>query len=199
LANVQVWQSQLVANDFPPVCAMTGAPAEMWRKFTFTNTPAWAFMFGALGAAAFSRRVSGYLPLTRHASSRITRVRWLFVGLIPVGILFWVASAIASPGPNSSDGTASAISAFLFLLGLAAFFFSVVGILVGRNSFGPSARILDGRGQRELLVELRRVHPAFVAAVQQQQQARAAQLRATQPSTPPPPPESPFPPGKFSY
>jgi len=199
LANVQVWQSQLVANDFPPVCAVTGAPAEMWRKFTFTNTPAWAFMFGAIGAAAFSRRVSGYLPLTRDASSRITLVRWLFVGLIPVGILFWVASAIASPGPNSSDGTASTISALLFLFGLAAFFFSIVGILLGRNWFGPSARITEVRGQPGLLVELRRVHPAFVAAVQQHQQARAAQLQAAQPPPPPPPPESPFPPGKFSY
>jgi len=197
LAKVQVWQSQLIANDFPPVCAMTGAQAEMWRKFTFTNTPAWAFMFGAIGAAAFSSRVSGYLPLTRQASKRITRVRWLFAGLIPLAIVFWVAGGIVVPAGD--DNTRAAIAGVLFLLGFAAILVGIIGILIGRNYFGPGARIIERRGQPEPLVELRRVHPAFVAAVQQHQQARAAQLRAAQPPTPPPPPESPFPPGKFSY
>jgi len=197
LAKVQVWQSQLIANDFPPVCAMTGAQAEMWRKFTFTNTPAWAFMFGAIGAAAFSSRVSGYLPLTRQASKRITRVRWLFAGLIPLAIVFWVAGGIVVPAGD--DNTRAAIAGVLFLLGFTAILVGIIGILIGRNYFGPGARIIERRGQPEPLVELRRVHPAFVAAVQQHQQARAAQLRAAQPPTPPPPPESPFPPGKFSY
>ncbi len=197
MAKVQVWQSQLIANDFPPVCAMTGAQAEMWRKFTFTNTPAWAFMFGAIGAAAFSSRVSGYLPLTRQASKRITRVRWLFAGLIPLAIVFWVAGGIVVPAGD--DNTRAAIAGVLFLLGFTAILVGIIGILIGRNYFGPGARIIERRGQPEPLVELRRVHPAFVAAVQQHQQARAAQLRAAQPPTPPPPPESPFPPGKFSY
>ncbi len=197
MANVQVWQSQLVANDFPPVCAMTGAPAEMWRKFTFTNTPAWAFMFGAIGAAAFSSRVSGYLPLTRQASQRITRVRWLFAGLIPLAIVLFVVGGIVSPADG--DPTRGTIAGLLFLLGFTAILVGIIGILIGRNYFGPGARIIERRGQPEPLVELRRVHPAFVAAVQQQQQARAAQLRAAQPPPPPPPPESPFPPGKFSY
>jgi hypothetical protein len=198
LANVQVWQSQLMANDFPPVCAMTGVQAETWRKFTFTNTPPWAFMFGAIGAAAFSKRVSGYLPLTRQASSRITRVRWLFAGLIPLSLVLFVAGGIVAPSDN--DATRGAIAGVLFLLGFAAILVGIVGILIGRNYFGPGARIIERRGQTEPLVELRRVHPAFVAAVQQHQQARAAQLQAAQPPTPPPPPpQSPFPPGKFSY
>jgi len=198
MANVQVWQSQLVANDFPPVCAMTGAPAEMWRKFTFTNTPAWAFMFGAIGAAAFSSRVSGYLPLTRQASKRITRVRWLFGGLIPLAIVFWVAGVIAVPAGD--DTIRATIAGVLFLLGFAALFVGLLGILLARNYLGPGARIIDRGGQPQPLIELRRVHPAFVAAVQQLQQARAAQSAAAQPpAPPPPPPQSPFPPGKFSY
>ena len=201
MASVKVWQSQLQRNDFPPVCAMTGAQAEMWRKFTFTNTPPWAFMFGAIGAAAFATRITGHLPLTRQASQRMTRARWVFALLIPLGVAFWIGSAIVSPGPNSTDSTASAISGFLFLFGLLAFFMAVIGILLGRGWFGPTARITQPRGQSEALIELRRVHPAFVTAVQQLQQARAAQLQAAQPPSapPPPPPQSPFPPGKFSY
>jgi len=198
LANVQVWRSQLIANDFPPVCAMTGAPAEMWRKFTFTNTPGWAFMFGALGAAAFSSRASGYLPLTRQASKRITRLRWLFAALIPLAIVFWVVGGIVTP--PGEDVTRATIAGVLILLGFASIFLGLLGILLARNYFGPGARIIERRGQPEPLVELRRVHPAFVAAVQQLQQARAAQFAATQPpAPPPPPPQSPFPPGKFSY
>jgi hypothetical protein len=41
--RVQIWASQLGANDFPPVCAMTGRPAELWRKFNFSTPPRWAY------------------------------------------------------------------------------------------------------------------------------------------------------------
>ncbi len=198
MANVQVWQSQLIANDFPPVCAMTGVPAEMWRKFTFTNTPAWALMFGAIGAAAFSRRVSGYLPLTRQASKRITTMRWVFAGVAAAAVLFWIAGGVVAP--SGDDQTRSTIAGVLFLLGSVVFLAGIIGIFVTRSYYGPSARIIDRGGQPQPLIELRRVHPAFVAAVQQLQQARAAQSAAAQPpAPPPPPPQSPFPPGKFSY
>ena len=177
---------------------MTGAPAETWRKFTFTSTPGWAYLFGALGAAAFSSRATGHLPLTREAAKRIALVRWVFVGLIPIAILFWIAAGIAAPS-DQSDTTRGAVSGFLILFGIAAIFVAFVGVLLARSYFGPSARIIERRGQYQPLVELRRVHPAFVAAVQQLQHARAAQLQRTQPPPPPPPPQSPFPPGKFSF
>src|SRR5437773_10863820 len=41
--RVLIWSSQLRANDFPPVCAMTGAPAEAWHKFRFVTVPGWAY------------------------------------------------------------------------------------------------------------------------------------------------------------
>ena len=41
--RVQIWASQLAANDFPPVCAMSGQPAETWRKFKFATPPTWAY------------------------------------------------------------------------------------------------------------------------------------------------------------
>ena len=46
--RVQIWASQLAANDFPPVCAMTGRPAETWRKFRFATPPDWAYALLAL-------------------------------------------------------------------------------------------------------------------------------------------------------
>ena len=46
--RIQIWASQLAANDFPPVCAMTGRPAETWRKFRFATPPDWAYALLAL-------------------------------------------------------------------------------------------------------------------------------------------------------
>jgi hypothetical protein len=198
VASVQVWRSQLAANDFPPVCAMTGAPAEMWRKFTFTTTPGWAFMFGAIGAAAFASQATGFLPLTRVSSKRLTTVRLVFLGLIPLSVVFFVAAVIAAPS-DPNDQTRSTITGVLVLLGIAALFFALVGVLLARSYFGPTAKITERREFAEPLVEIRRVHPAFVSAVRQHQQARAAQLEAARAQqAPPPPPDSPFPPGKFS-
>ena len=197
MANVQVWQSQLMRNDFPPVCVMTGAPAETWRRFTFTNTPPWAFAFGAIGAAAFSQRVTGYLPMTKQVSKRINTWRWIFLGLIPVAIVLWVAGGIVAP--SNGDATQGTIAGLLFFLGIVAILAALIGAIVARSVLGPRARITEVRGAPERLIELRRVHPAFVAAVQQLQQARAAEIAQAQQAAPPSPPDSPFPPGKFSF
>ncbi len=79
--SLQIWASQLAANDFPPVCAMTGAPVETWRKFRFSTPPPWAYallvliVLGLLGLiiaaavmSAVAVKASGFLPLTRRSS-----------------------------------------------------------------------------------------------------------------------------------
>lgn len=65
------------------------------------------------------------------------------------------------------------------LAGLSLVFVGLIGIVLLRGLYGPAAVILPQRpGYYGLLVELRRVHPNFVAAVQQHQHARwAAGLR----------------------
>ena len=109
--RVQVWASQLAANDFPPVCAVTGAPVETWRKFRFSTPPPWAYAF---------------------------------LGLIALGPLVSIR-----------------------------------------------AKVTMQPGYYDKLVELRNVHPAFVAAVNQMHQARMAQQAAMQPpANIPLPPES---------
>ncbi len=114
--RVLVWSSQLAANDFPPVCAMTGAPAETWRKFRFSTAPAWAAVFLILICTGFgllivfvamylvSRRASGYLPLTRASSRRVALASWVPAGLI-VGALLLGFVALVVWGPTSSSST----------------------------------------------------------------------------------------------
>ena len=114
--RVLVWSSQLAANDFPPVCAMTGAPAETWRKFRFSTAPAWAAVFLILLCTGFgllivfvamylvSRRASGYLPLTRASSRRVALASWVPAGLI-VGALVLGFVALVVWGSTSSSST----------------------------------------------------------------------------------------------
>ena len=106
----------MAANDFPPVCAMTGAPAETWRKFRFSTAPAWAAVFLILLCTGFgllivfvamylvSRRASGYLPLTRASSRRVALASWVPAGLI-VGALVLGFVALVVWGSTSSSST----------------------------------------------------------------------------------------------
>ena len=114
--RVVVWASQLAANDFPPVCAMTGAPAETWRKFRFSTAPAWAAVFLLLLCTGVgllivflaiylvSRRASGYLPLTRASSRRVGLASWIPAGLLVGGFVVVVAAAVTA-GAGSSTST----------------------------------------------------------------------------------------------
>ncbi len=167
-----VWQSQLAANDFPPVCAMTGAPAETWRKFSFATAPPWAFWVGGLLVAALmSRRASGYLPLTRASAQKLRLFRWSFVGLIPLAVVFWIAGALTS---SRNDPFWSAIGFLLFMMAAGSVALGVIWIVILRRLFGPTGKVLEPQpGHYESLIELRNVHPKFVIAVQQLQYARA--------------------------
>jgi hypothetical protein len=172
-----IWKSQLQSNDFPPVCAMTGAPVEVWHKFKFSTTPGWAFLGGALMATALARRASGYLPLTRASLKKLRLVTWGSVGLLPLTILFWSAAAFAAP--SDSDGVRSGITAVLVLLGLVSIFGFLVGLVFVRRMVGPSGIVKDQPpGYSDSLIELRRVHPVFAAEVRRLQHARAAQMAA---------------------
>jgi hypothetical protein len=179
--KVLIWQSQLTANDFPPVCAMTGATAETWRKFTFSKTPAWSYLGGLLVAAALAQRVSGYLPLTRASAKRQRLASLTFRALFPVGLSLWLVGAIVEVSV-SNTAVAGPVFGFLLLLGFAFFAAAVVAGLFGKRALGPKGKILTRQpGHYESLIELRDLHPLFVNAVQQHQQARAAQFAPPSP------------------
>ena len=172
--RVTIWQSQLTANDFPPVCAMSGQPAETWHRFRFATAPPWAFLLGAIVVAALSRRASGYLPLTRASLKKLRLVTWTFVGLLPLAVVLWGAAIFVSP--TDSDPTRSAIAAYLGIFGTLLFGIGLFGLLLARRWYGPTGKVLEQQpGYYEPVIELQRVHPNFVAAVRQRQQVRAAQ------------------------
>ncbi len=183
MASVQVWQSELRANDFPPVCAITGKPAETWRKFRFVTPPGWAYAFLLLLVTGIglllifilmrvvSRTATGHLPLTRAASNRIRNANIAGIGLAILWLALWVVGFVANSGG-------------LFLLGFLVLFAFIIYWLLVLPRFGIAGKVLAvQRGQRESIVVLQRVNPGFVAAVQQHQHARAAQF-APQPQPP---------------
>jgi hypothetical protein len=190
--RIQVWASQLAANDFPPVCAMTGAPAQTWRKFRFASPPQWAYalyaliLLGVIGLliaaavlAGVSQRASGHLPLTRASSRLAWLAMWVPVFLIVVGFVLWTIVPIAAGfNVDSADPNAAAIAGLIYLVGAVLLVAGLVGRLVVMPLVTPRAKVIVQPGYYDKLVEIRNVHPAFVAAVNEVLQARSVQYAA---------------------
>jgi hypothetical protein len=188
--RVQVWASRLWANDFPPVCVMSGRPAETWRKFKFATPPGWAYLLlllvcaggvgfiaYAIAIAAVAERASGYLPMTRSSSRTVTLAFWVPTGLLVACVVTWAMAAII--GWSSTDPNISTLGGVSFGVG----FLLLAGGLAGRLIIAPFLRPRGkvkavAPGQTDRLVELRNVHPNFVAALNQVYQANAAQRAA---------------------
>jgi Na+-transporting methylmalonyl-CoA/oxaloacetate decarboxylase gamma subunit len=180
--RVQVWAAQLAANDFPPVCALTGAPAETWRKFRFRSSPPWAYLLGAMVAALVAEKASGFLPLTRSSSRLVGLALWIPVWLMFGAVGLWLLVAIAAvANVDASDPNAGGVGFVFVCLGILLLVSGIIGRLVVYPLISPRARITRPPGYYDKLVELRNVHPSFVAAVMQRQQAPA------QPTVPLPP------------
>ena len=164
---------------------MTGASAETWRKFNFSSAPPYVLWFGGLIVAALmSRRASGYLPLTQASANKLRLSFWSLVALIPIGaVVAFVGLTIA--GASSGEGVGATIGVIAFVLGLATLLVGLIGLAIVRRTLGPTGKIFEPQpGQYQSLIELRNVHPTFVAAVQQLQRMRAQ--HAYQPQYPNP-------------
>jgi MFS family permease len=185
--RVQIWASQLAANDFPPVCAMSGQPAETWRKFKFATPPTWAYALlvlvclGGIGIILYAvvitvvaQKASGFLPLTRHSSRTVALAIWVPAGLLIGWIVLWLlAAAVGFP---SSDSTVLTIAAVMFWVGLLLLIAGLVGRLLVMRMIVPRAKVMEPQpGQLDKVVELQNVSPVFVGAVHQVHAARMAQ------------------------
>jgi hypothetical protein len=162
---------------------MTGAPAETWRKFRFSNTPTWALVFLLLicvGIGFFvslplahlvSRHASGKLPLTRASKRFLELPIWAGAVSIAFWAIDWIIAAIAfSSQHDPTDPTAALVALILFYVGLPGLVLGVVlleiGFQLGTMPYGPRAKLRKQQpGEPEPAVELLRLHPAFVAAV----------------------------------
>jgi hypothetical protein len=180
-----VWARQLQTREFPPVCAMSGRPSEVWGRFRFVTAPAWAgalhilplaltgvgLVLIVLITAVVSRRAGGWLPLTRSSRRQLRAIFWTFTGLLLGGIAaaFWGLGAIVF-APDM-QGSQAAVGLLGVLIGLSSFIIGALGLLTVRPRVGPqgvvTAQSVRGLGN---VVELRNVHPVFVIAVQQLQQ-----------------------------
>jgi hypothetical protein len=189
--RVTVWAGQLAANDFPPVCAMTGAPAETWRRFKFATSPAWAYAFSALVAVLVAERASGFLPLTMASSRMVGLARWVPRGLVIGSGVLWIAIAIAAvANVGAAAANAGDVAGLFVFLGVLMLVAGLVGRFVFMPLVCPRGRVTLLAGYPDKLVELRNVHQAFVSAVTQAHQARAQQYPGMQPQA-----NVPLPPG----
>jgi hypothetical protein len=163
---------------------MTGRPAESWKKFKFATPPDWTYALlvltclGGLGFIAFtivvaavSERASGFLPLTRTSSRIVTLAFWIPLALLIAWPICWLVALITAGDPNASGTTAAWVWLGIFFL-LAG----MIGRLVVTRFVSPRAKVMElAPGHFDRIVELRNVHPLFVAAVLQRQQAQASQ------------------------
>lgn len=113
--------------------------------------------------------------LTKSSKRQLRIVNGVFIVLIPLAFAFFAAALTI----NSSDQADPTIVGILTVLALLSLTIGILGGLYIAPRFGPTGVVM-GRteGYYDYLVELRRVHPFFVVAVQEQQQLRAAKLRS---------------------
>lgn len=185
--QVRVWAAQLEHNDFPPVCAMTGRPAEVWRKFTFSTPPAWTYALlvlvclGGIGIIVFavvvyavSEKASGHLPLTHQSNLTVALTQWIPIGLLTAWPVTWVLDFAFASGPDTNGAFA-----VFFFLGLFFMVAGLVGRLAVKPMISPRGKVQALQpGYYDRLVEISNVSPAFAAAVHHQQQQRAPQPQA---------------------
>ncbi len=170
----------------------------MWRRFKFATPPAWSYALlilvclGGMGIIAFAvvmaltaQRASGYLPLTRDSSRLVTLATLVPIGLMVLAVVVWIAAI-----PVAASDTIGGAAGWLFFIGLLLLLSGLAGRLIVTPLLCPRARVMEmAPGQNDRIVELRNMHPAFVAAVEQRQRDHAAQF------APPPPPPPPLLPG----
>ncbi len=163
---------------------MTGRPAETWKKFKFATPPDWTYALliltclGGVGFIAFtivvaavSERASGFLPLTRSSSRTVALAFWIPLALLMAWPICWVLALITAGNPSASATTGG-----LFWLGVFFLLAGMIGRLVVTRFVSPRAKVMElAPGHFDRIVELRNVHPLFVAAVLQRQQAQASQ------------------------
>lgn len=176
-----IWSADLKSGRLPAVCVKTGQRADASVKFRIVTLPRWGYLLlillctgiGTLPVIIIMRAVSrsegGRLPYLRPAANRIRLWRWIAAGTF-VGIPVLLFAALLSLG---GDTTVAALvwSAFLADLLAAIVIQYLVIPQVGPNGYVHESGYPQGRW-----VELRRVHPAFAAAMADMYAARTAAL-----------------------
>src|SRR5258706_978575 len=136
---------------------MTGAPSEVWRRFRFATAPAGS-TWKLIGVFSISKErvISGYLPLTRKSARLLALVTWVPAIAIVAGAILAAVGAITTISSINST-----VGGVLLLLGLMLAVGAGILMLLTRPFIGPQGRVIDSGS----IVELSRVSPTFVSAV----------------------------------
>lgn len=170
MASARAFVDDVVLGELPPVCAKTGAPADLRARVTagVGGLSGWAFLLVFLGplgwivlvvlALSGSGRetVEGWVPMSEAAYEGVrARRRIIIVGLAvtALSLLALVVAGASSVSPLPA----------LALLAAGVLAITVGAVLADRADVGVS---LDGSRR---WVTLDRVHPAFAAAVDEHQ------------------------------
>lgn len=147
-------------HDLPDVCMKCGQPATETVSKTFSWTPSWAGMFGAIGAAMFTKRMTVSAPMcAAHKSHWSMRTIVLLLGFLGVVVLAGVGFLI---GMNLDRGNGDAIMGpvcALSMLGLIPWV--IVALVLQYTSVRPQ-QITDSE------IQLTGVSRQFVDAVEDQ-------------------------------
>jgi YVTN family beta-propeller protein len=151
--SVPIWARELRAGALPPICVKSGRPSDSRLTFQFVTygRPAW-FLLGPMLARVTGRKAQGPLPVTR-------RWRIIFITFRAAAIGF---AALAFLAYWSPVGVPSTWLPWTLGGGLGAFGLYVVAhtLYAGLRPKG----FVHATETGELWVELRDVHPNFVAA-----------------------------------
>lgn len=133
-------------------------------------------LLGRWTAGRIDSRPAGERVSARDARKRPAPARQVERRCGPgAAFLCWILAVIVGAA-GGTDSTASAIVAFLFVVGVLLLVIGLIGLVVVKSAYDPTARVMEQQpGQYEPVVELRRVHPNFVNAMRLMQAARAAQ------------------------
>ena len=139
------------------------------------------FIAYAIAMAAVAERASGYLPLTRSSSRTVTLAFWVPTSLLIAWVAAWVLTVALAW--STTDPNVRTLAWVCFGLGFLLLAAGFAGRLIIAPLLRPRGKVMGmAPGQNDRLVELRNVHPNFVAALNQLYQARAAPYS---PSAPP--------------
>jgi hypothetical protein len=163
VAEVRLRREELRLGALPAVCVRTGRPADGTIEVTFGWLPPWTFLLLLAGIVPFfvaalllRERIPGELPVTRqvveryHGTARPWWLGWAVV-VVALGVRSWL-------------GRPAGLVALGVGLGLVA-----LGLVRRSNGWVTAVPV---RGTP--FVELRRVHPAFAAAVASRRGSPAA-------------------------
>lgn len=171
--RIRVSPRQFEAGDFPPVCAFTGHPAETTGRVLCVEPGDWIVIVIWLAIGIFVPRwkprvAVGRLPFTLQARKAFS----LADTAIWTGALLTILAEIAGIWVflSTKDPDIVAIARTLMVIGVVTAAAFLTGIVLSRAVL-PHGFVLYPEGSAERVVELRRVHPVFVAAASQHQRS----------------------------